>query len=114
MIDAATLKRASALLPSNPYAGGTVSVFFDGKAKLKSKDFTYTGGPGDQYHTVKAGELLDQIAHRYYQGQVEDGFLWYSLVRKVNGIRNALDLSALVGEEIVIPNIANFKLRYNR
>lgn len=114
MTDQATLSRASKLDPSNPYAGGTVYVFADGTAKLKAKEFTYSGGPGDRYHTVKAGETLDMLAHRYYQAEVPDAERWHWLIRRANGIRRSVDLSALVGEEIIIPNVGNFKLRYNR
>lgn len=96
---------------SNMYADGKMVVFADGTGKLKRTRVVYEPTEPDEYHTVKIGERITQIAYNRYKDKVPNPNHWYWVICDANSIRNPLDLSAFVGKTIVIPNILNFKLK---
>lgn len=95
---------------SNMYANGRMIVFSDGSARLVRDRVTYDPAEPDDYYTVKYGDRLTSIAYRFYRDKVLLPSHYWWIIADANKIRNPLDLSALIGKEIVIPNILNFKL----
>jgi hypothetical protein len=58
----------------------------------------------DAWHTVKAGDNADLIAHNYYN----DSQLWWAIC-DANNISNPFDLSSLIGTNILIPALDNLE-----
>lgn len=58
----------------------------------------------DAWHTVKAGDKIDSIAQNYYG----DSQLWWAIC-DANNISNPIDLSGLIGTNILIPNLNNLE-----
>ncbi len=96
---------------SNLYANGRILVFADGSQKLRRDRITYVPAEPDDYHTVKIDDSLTKIAYDFYKDKVELPSHFWWIIADANKIRNPLDLSAMVGIEIVIPNILNFQLK---
>lgn len=74
--------------------------------KLLDLDFSQDG----QYHTVKQNDRLDVLAYTYYDDLVERGARYWWVIADANNILNPLDLSELVGQEILIPDILKVRL----
>lgn len=96
---------------SNLYANGRILVFSDGTQKLRRDRVEYVATEPDDYYTVKIDDSITKIAYDFYKDKVELPSHFWWIIADANKIRNPLDLSALVGEEIVIPNILNFQLK---
>ena len=94
---------------NNLYRNGTIIVFDDGTEDLERTEFATSGQEQDVYHLVQVDDRLDRLAYRYYSAQVEDASKYYWLIADANNIENPLDLSELVGTEILIPNVLNAK-----
>lgn len=95
---------------SNLYANGKILVFKDGTGKLKREPVTYIPSEPDDYYTVRINDRLTSIAYKFYNDKVLLPSHYWWIIADANKIKNPLDLSALVGNEIIIPNILNFKL----
>jgi len=98
------------LSSENPYAEtGYIQLNKDQTMSLERERLRYVPSRNDRVHTVKAGEMLDGIAFQYYKG-VANGERYYWLIGDANdSILNPLDLSDLVGSDIIIPDL-NFNL----
>jgi len=95
---------------SNLFANGQMIVFADGTGKLVRTKSVYVPSEPDDYHSVKYGDRLTSIAFKFYRNKVQLASHYWWVIADANNIKNPLDLTALVGKEIVIPNILNFKL----
>lgn len=92
------------------YAGGSQIVFTSGEGKLQRTKTIYEGREGDNYHTVKYGEVITGIAYKFYKNKVERPSRYWYIIADANNIQNPLDLSSLVSVEIVVPDIIAFLL----
>ena len=100
------------LRETNLYAAGRLITFPDGTQVLEREFIDYEPTEDDVYHTVKQGDELDEIAFDRYQEVIDPPLaskLWWVLA-DANVIENPLDISNLVGVDIVIPNITRFLL----
>ena len=93
---------------SNLYArNGRVINMQDGTQLLVRTPLVWVAGDEDSYYKIKSGDTLDLITYKYYGGVVDDPeHLWW-LLADANNIFNPMDISYLIGAEILIPNIAN-------
>jgi len=100
------------LRENNLYASGFVIEFSNGELLLEREQFVTEGSLEDDYHVVVQGDRLDRIAFDFYNEFVEDSSKYWFLIADANGIdtENPLDISGLVGSEILIPNVLNSKL----
>jgi len=101
------------LLQSNLYSNGRIEVFQNGEQELVRDKITWEGSERDKYHTVKNSDTIDTIAWKYYNFLVERSERFWWIIADANDVENPLDLSDLVGSEIVIPDIYNFLLIVN-
>lgn len=98
------------LSESNPYANGQIYVFSTGDARLVRIPLDYKPTDGDAYYPVKIGDTLTRIAYDYYKYYVAHAQRYWHVIADANKIRNPLDISSLVGKEIVIPDITRIKV----
>lgn len=96
--------------PSDMYSDGRQVIFNSGEGKLLRDKAAYTGKEGDTYYTVKYGELITSIAYRHYKNKVERPSRYWYVIADANNIINPLDLTSLVGTEILIPDIIAYSL----
>lgn len=98
---------------TNVYANGRVITFADG-TKILERDFIdYVPTEQDKYYTVKIGDELDEIAFNHYSEIIDiaqASKLWWVIALSNDDIENPLDLSDLIGIEIIIPEITRFLL----
>jgi hypothetical protein len=106
MLDANTLSFS----PENLYFGGKRLVFPDGLAELDFVEPPIPPSRNDRYHQVSEGESLDALAAEYYANQVPNPSRYWHAIAFANQIENPMQLQALVGQVIVIPDI----LLYNQ
>lgn len=100
------------LRENNLYRNGVLIEFEGTDEVLLSRDLLDIEGTlQDSYHTVLESDRLDLIAYKYYKNKVSDSSKYWWVIADANAIYNPLDLSELVGEEILIPNILNTKLK---
>lgn len=96
------------------YKNGKVVQFDDGSGDklLLRQPITYTRSPNDRAYTVKKGDRIDRIAYAHYKNTagIYAGRYWW-IIADVNQINNPLDLSELVGVELIIPDLYNIELR---
>jgi hypothetical protein len=95
----------------NLYSNGRAVVFEDGTGKLVRDKIEYEPQQPDEYYTVKIDDVITRIAYKYYRNKVKNPQRYWWVIADANKIFNPLDLSGLVGKQIVIPNILNFKLK---
>lgn len=100
------------LKESNLYARGTVDEYPDGTLELNRPDINYEPQPSDRLYRVMPTDTLPRIAHEQYQGQVRDPHEYWHVLSQANGIENPLDLSELVGEDMIVPDVIEWKLRF--
>lgn len=101
------------LRKTNVYANGSEITFADG-TKILERDFIdYEPTEEDKYYTVKIGDELDEIAYNHYSEYIDvaqASKLWWVIALSNTQITNPLDLTDLIGVEIVIPEITRFLL----
>jgi hypothetical protein len=112
-LDKITSTSTILLFASNLYANGRIIVFSDGSTKLIREPIEYEVSEPDDYIVIKHGDRLTELANRFYKDKVLLPSHHYWIIADANRtiIRNPLDISHLVGKQIVIPNILNFKLK---
>ena len=100
------------LSQSNPFSNGEQIVFNDGEGILRRTPIDYTPKEKDNYHTIQAEDNLYKIAWMWYKDEEDIPSRWWWAIAEANSeiIFNPLDLSDLIGTEILIPNLTNFKL----
>ena len=94
----------------NLYSNGRIIKFSNGEQLLVRDLIEYEPQENDIYHKVKASDELSILAWRYYSNFIENASKYWWIIADANSIENPLYLTDLVGTEIVIPNILNFKL----
>lgn len=100
------------LKASNLYANGTVYEYSDGSREINRSDINYEPTNKDRFVTVKVDDTLNQIANRMYRGTVNNSNEYWYVLAIANRIDNPLDLSDFTGKEILVPDILNWKLKY--
>ncbi len=85
--------------------------FGDGEYVLIREALEWVPGNEDSYHTVKDGDRLELLAQNFYKGYTENAHRYWWVIADANNIENPLDLTGLLGTNIIIPNILNVKLK---
>lgn len=95
------------LLPQQSrYANiGFITEFSSSESVLEQSDYTEPSELSYQYHELRAGEEITQIAYKYYGGQVPNASEYYYVICLSNGIFTPYDLTDFVGKYLRIPNI---------
>lgn len=99
------------LEPNNLYRYGWVEVFDNNEKLLLRKPLEIKVTLTDKYHLLRRGEMLDQLAHRYYQNIAKNPSKFWWVIADVNNIYNPFDLTEYEGTQIVIPNLIKAGLR---
>ncbi|WP_291726160.1 hypothetical protein [Bernardetia sp.] len=95
---------------SNLYAGGTLTIFDDGRRILEAKERTPAKNQAFQTHIVVAGDDLTILAYKYYGSLVTEAKNYWHVIADANNIEKPWRLEELIGEEIIIPDIYQWKL----
>lgn len=93
------------------YSNGEVESYPNGERYLVREPIEYEGSDKDKYHTVKETDTITYIAWLFYKDHVDDASKYWWAIADVNEIFNPLDLSDLIGEEILIPDILLIQLK---
>ncbi len=97
------------LLESNLYAKGSLVQFNDDVQELERDSVTWEGDISDIHYTVMYDDTIDKIAWKFYKDVVEFPERYWWVIADANGIENPLDLTDVIGKDIVIPNLLFFK-----
>lgn len=94
------------------YFNGTIVKYENGQYELQRKFIAYDSAEPDLYHMVIQGETLTGIAWNYYKKFTtpERAMRYWKYIADVNNILNPLDITSLVGTQIIIPNFNLCKL----
>lgn len=94
------------------YFNGKIIQFENGQYELQREKITYDSSEPDLYHKVIQGDTLTFIAWKYYKKHTtpERAMRYWKYIADVNDILNPIDITDLVGTEIVIPNFNLCKL----
>lgn len=95
---------------NNLYANGRIFEFENGEILLVRDKVRYTGGVDDEWETLRSGDRLELIAWRYYKDKVSNPERLWWIIADVNNVFNPFDLSAHVGNDLLIPNYERLKL----
>jgi hypothetical protein len=101
------------LSTNNPYANGAVIEFPDGTQKLERTPLDIQAQEGDDFYTVRKGDRLEQLAWLFWNTKVEAAMRYWWVIKDANKIKNPLDLTDLIGTEILIPDILRIKIEYD-
>lgn len=94
------------------YAEGQLIVDDKGKPVfLEAKPYRTPANPSFVLHTVVEGDELTGLAFRYYSGLVIDASKYWHLIANENNIETPYDLSNLIGEDIRIPDVIQYRLQ---
>ena len=97
---------------NNLFRNGEIVVFDNSNEILLLRELVLLEGTlQDGYHTVLKNDRLDVLAYNNYKNSVSDSSKYWWVIADANNIDNPLDLTELVGTEILIPNILNVKLK---
>lgn len=97
---------------TNLYANGYIVSFDDGSGEqmLLVDPLSIKASEGDIYHPYVNGERLDQIAWKYYSGQVVNASKLWWVIAFANNIFNPFDMSEYAGAHLLIPDIQKILL----
>ncbi len=90
---------------TNMFVTGRVIIFNDGTQKLVRDKLKIQSAITDEFYTVLAGDMLDEIAYRKWKDKVDKAWLYWWIIADINKILNPLDISDFVGREIIVPDI---------
>lgn len=91
----------------NLYVNGRVVYYAaDAQEALERVPLSLPPNDRDRYHVVRAFDRIDRVAELYYAAFAPRPWQYWFLIADANGIENPLDLPALVGKEIRIPDFA--------
>ena len=97
---------------NNLYRNGSIITFNNTDELLLIRDkLDITGTLKDEYHTVVDGDRLDKLAYEKYNRFVEDSSKYWWVIADANNIDNPLDLTEIIGSELLIPNILDILLK---
>lgn len=94
------------LTSNNIYRNGRIVDLGENKLLLREK-MRLEGETKDKYHTVTNSDSLLLIAHNSYKNTMEDASKLWWIIADANQIHNPMDLTDLLGKEVIIPNINN-------
>ena len=92
------------------YYNGRVSSFADGDSVLERDLIAYPSKQPDLYHKVNTNDTMSYLAYKYYSPVTKHPSRYWKYIADANNILNPLDLSALVGTNIIIPNFQLIRL----
>jgi len=95
---------------SNLYAGGSLTIFDDGRRILEVKERKLTKNLNFQMHLVVAGDDLTILANKYYGSLVPKAKNYWHIIADANNIEKPWQLSEYIGSEIIIPDVLQWKL----
>lgn len=102
---------------SNMFAyNSRVIVFPDGTKELLRQPLNWTKGVNDREYRLKQGDTLTGIAFKSYYNYDSDfcNHYWWIIADANPSIDNPLDLSDLIGDKILIPDINDVLLYLSR
>ena len=82
----------------NMYSDGEIFNFSNGTSLLSREPINYIITPQDRVHVWIQGDLLPNVAYRYYDNPA----FWY-IIADVNDIQNPFEIE--VGTELIIPDL---------
>lgn len=94
----------------NLYSNGRVIIFDNGEKILIRDIIDYTPKETDRFHLLKASDELTKLAGKFYGGTIENPGKYWWVIADANNVNNPLDLTDLVGTELVIPDLFALKL----
>lgn len=97
---------------NNPFRTGWVETFSDGEQMLFRTPLVVQNTLNDKYHVLKSNQDLSYLAWYYYNESVTDASKLWWVIADANNIENPLDLSGLLGQRLVIPDINKLGLRF--
>ena len=97
-------KQVISLKESNLYAAGKLVITPNGNYLERDK-YVYRASLNDRLHVVKAGELIDSLAAKYYSNLVDEADRYWWLIADANKVQDPLNLDLLIGKTLVIPDI---------
>lgn len=95
---------------NNLYAAGYLLIMEGDEQQLLRDPLQWTGSLEDRYHVLTDRDRLDTLAYDYYNDFVADASKYWWVIADANAILNPLDLTDLVGRQLLIPNILNVRL----
>ncbi len=95
----------SQLSDYNPYQQNRIYELENGEELQIRQALLWAEQEGDRTYTLSKGDELDLIVYQYYKGKVENPERYWWLIAEVNQIENPLDISALVGTTLTIPDV---------
>lgn len=94
------------LRQNNVYRNGVITTFIESNESILLRDkLNIENFVNNQYHIVTDFDRLDLLAYKYYSEIVDDSSKYWWVIADVNNIMNPLDLSELVGTQIIIPDL---------
>jgi hypothetical protein len=96
-----------AISSNNLYSGGYIYTFPDSTSVMVRNVFEYTAKDNDNIYTIREGDTLWQLAWWSYKRFRRDASKLWWILADVNNIENPLDISSLVGTQIVVPTLKN-------
>jgi hypothetical protein len=98
---------------NNVFSLGRIINFEDKTQILERDKLIISPKTGDNWHTVKTDDRVEQLAWFYYRHFVEGPMYYWFVICDANNITNPLDLSEFIGKEILIPDIMRIKLEFD-
>lgn len=98
------------LRDSNLYRNGKIILFPNLNRELVRQLINWPGAENDKYYSVRNTDSIDQIAYFQYKNVVDKPEWYWWVIADANNIVNPLDISDLVGSQIVIPDLQLFLL----
>lgn len=90
------------------YGNGIVENYPNGEQYLIRDKIEYNGNEDDFFHVVNETDTLTYIAWFYYKDFIDNPSKYWWVIADANNIEHPLDLSDLIGSEILIPSITKF------
>ena len=100
------------LSDTNQYFNGLVTVFSNGDAILEREIEPPIESSTDDFRLIVEGNYLDRLAFDAYNsklGNVDAGKYWWVVADAITELENPLDLVALTGSQLRLPDIIKFK-----
>lgn len=82
----------------------------DGEQLLLRDKIVYRSSVFDLSHSVKSNDTIWGIAYQHYRDKVQNPSRYWWVIADANDIFNPLDISELVGTEIIVPDISSVQL----
>jgi hypothetical protein len=95
---------------NNVFRNGRIVEISSTEKLLVREKFETVGTVEDRWHLVKTTDRLDVLAWKYYGSRYDDASKFWWVIADANNIMNPLDLSELVGKEILVPEITRVLL----